>query len=212
VIIGDSYVTGTGAALQPALAALVPAAADYRNYAVGGTSMGNGQIPSQFDQALQANPDIKLVIMDGGGNDVLVLNRNCLNAGSSTDATCQQVVQTAIDVAAQLYQKMSDSGVKDAIYFNYPNLPTTSLLGGPTSNEILNYSYPLTQASCESSFATTGLRCHFIDLRPVFEGHADYIGFDGVHPTAAGQAAIAGAIQQKMQSACLGQTSGCCSP
>jgi len=212
VIIGDSYVTGASSpALQPALAAVVPQAASYRNYAVAGTSMGNGQIPSQFDTAAQQNPDIKLVIMTGGGNDVLVLNRQCLSAGSSTNAQCQGVIQTAIDAATTMFQKMNTVGVSDVIYFFYPHLPTTSLLGGPTANEILDYSYPLTKASCDDALAQVGVACHFIDLRPVFEGHTDYIGLDGVHPTAAGQTAIAGAIAQTMQRDCLGQTSGCCS-
>jgi lysophospholipase L1-like esterase len=212
VIIGDSYVTGASSpALQPALAALVPDAASYRNYAVAGTSMGNGQIPSQFDTAAQQNPDINLVIMTGGGNDVLVLNRQCLSAGSSTNAQCQGVIQTAIDAATTMFQKMHTVGVSDVIYFFYPHLPTTSLLGGAYANEILDYSYPLTKASCDDALAQVGVACHFIDLRPVFEGHTDYIGLDGVHPTAAGQAAIAGAIAQTMQRDCLGQTGGCCS-
>ena len=35
-------------------------------------SGGIGLIPPQFDTALAAHPTIKVVIMDGGGNDVLL--------------------------------------------------------------------------------------------------------------------------------------------
>jgi lysophospholipase L1-like esterase len=67
--------------------------------------------------------------------------------------------------------------------------------------------------------ATGGkLTCHFIDLRTPFGNSGvagtPNIGGDNVHPTAAGQAIIAGEIEKVMKASCLGQpvSSGCCTP
>jgi lysophospholipase L1-like esterase len=56
------------------------------------------------------------------------------------------------------------------------------------------------------------LRCHFVDLVPLFNGHADYIGSDGIHPTPAGAQVIGTAIWNTMKASCIGQAaaSACC--
>ena len=57
-----------------------------------------------------------------------------------------------------------------------------------TLNQTLDYAAPLARDVCENS---TALDCSFIDTRQPFEGHADYITADGIHPTAAGSEVIA---------------------
>jgi lysophospholipase L1-like esterase len=226
VILGDSYVIAyPDTLLEPRIEALARADGalgsdeTYRNYAVPGTSMGNGQIPSQFnDTAMAADPDIETVIMDGGGNDVLLGPSQCKEPGSSQDQTCKDVVQKGIDVAIELYKNMAEAGVKDVVYFFYPHIIDGGLFSGTKPNEILDYSYPLIEANCDDAEARLAgkLKCHFIDLRTPFEGHtADYINaFDGVHPTAAGADVIAEEIWNTMKSNCIAQptSKGCCTP
>lgn len=225
VILGDSYVTMyPDTLLEPRIEALArrdgaleAGGQGYRNYSVPGTSMANGQIPGQFTTAVRVDPDIKLVIMDGGGNDVLLGAPQCENWGSASNPACQAVVQRALDTAVELTADMFAAGVTDIVFFGYPHIPPNGLLTGIAPNEILDYSIPLSQKNCESAEDLTGgaLRCYFIDTRPLFGDTYRYINLvDGVHPTAAGADLIAEAIYSIMKDNCLGQpeSSGCCKP
>lgn len=242
VIMGDSYIAGFNSPpLQPALAALDPNAAGFRNYAVAGMSMASGGIPvgpppgikfipQQFDpEALTADPDIKLVIMNGGGNDIMLPpagTPDCKNmTTSTTDPGCLKVVQDALDEATRIVTEMAAKGVRDVIYFFYPHLPSVQGgLGGTEANVLMDFVYPKAKALCDSAETKSNgqLRCHFIDLRQPYEstgsvsgpGPWTNISVDGVHPTAAGQAISAKQIYDTMKAGCLGQSasSGCCQP
>jgi lysophospholipase L1-like esterase len=228
--VGDSYITG---ALSPALQAsldpilmMAGQVTGYTNKAVAGTAMaagGIGLIPPQYDSLV--GTDVRLVILDGGGNDILIPatgspGTNCKNmAGNSMTKACQDIISAALAAGATLMQKMADNGVKDVIFFGYPHVPP-STLGGTNGNELIDYATPLTKASCDGELMATGgkLTCHFIDLRTPFGNSGvagtPNIGGDNVHPTAAGQAIIAGEIEKVMKASCLGQpvSSGCCTP
>jgi hypothetical protein len=65
-----SYDVGTG--IQDSLRKV--SGQRYRVYGVGGTQLLNGQIPNQYSQAKRDYPNIKTVIMTGGGNDLLRSN------------------------------------------------------------------------------------------------------------------------------------------
>src|ERR1700742_634042 len=123
VLIGDSYITGFAGtpALQPALAQMDPDAMMWRNYAIAGISMAQGGIPlgapagvsyvpDEFTEAVGVDKDIKVVVMDGGGNDALLPPggspaANCKNeVNAGTDAACQMLVQTTLTAAEKLVQ------------------------------------------------------------------------------------------------------------
>jgi lysophospholipase L1-like esterase len=227
--IGDSYITGAlSPALQPTLDPILQAngaQSGYINKAVPGYAMGSGGIgliPPEFDQALLASTDIRLVILDGGGNDILlpaVGSPDCKDmVGSSMNAGCQAIVATAFAAAKTLMMHMAASGVRDVIYFFYPHIPPSTGLSGSNPNEMLDYAYPLASSLCAAAFSDTNgqLTCHFIDLRQPFASMGGYsnIGPDDVHPTQSGQTIIATQIWDTMKSACLGQppSSGCCAP
>jgi hypothetical protein len=60
---------------------------------------------------------------------------------------------------------------------------------------------PLLQGVCENSTAP----CHWLDLRPTFEGHySDYMQLDGI-PTDAGAQAAAAAVWEMITDSCLGK-------
>ena len=170
----------------------------YRNYAVSGTSMGNGQIPSQYTTtAKTVSKDIKVVIMDGGGNDVLILNPACLSAKpAASNASCVMTVDNALNTGKTLFQQMAADGVTDVVYFFYPAVPAVT-------GDILEYSQPKVLDMCNS---LTMPRCHFVSTREAFAGkNAQYIGIDGIHPTAAGAQVIADLIWDTMQKNCIAQ-------
>jgi lysophospholipase L1-like esterase len=229
-ILGDSYVTGAASpALQPALGKLDASVLHYKNYAVPGTSMATGGItgliPPQLDSALSFSKDIKFILMDGGGNDILICdagkfpgcNTQCNKAGSSSVQICKDIVNQASAAAEQMLEKESGSGIKDIIYFFYPHIPSNN--GG--FSEILDYSLPIAKQQCDGVLAKTNGKttCHFIDFVPIFQaagGDRNPANFaaDGIHPSQAGQDMMAKEINRVMKEQCIGQpaSSGCCQP
>jgi hypothetical protein len=230
VMIGDSYVnwiTHTFPTDMNAASGLSIA-----DYAIGGTSMGSGGIgliPPQFDTALQTHPNILAVIMDGGGNDILVPDTvqfpnggQCKNDGAQSPSIpdCQAIVQKALDAGAKLFAHMADSGVKDAIYFFYPHVPTNTWLA-TDPNGMLDYALPKIQAACDGAYEASlqvnpakPIRCHFVNMVPVFQGHPEYFANADLHPNSTGSKAMAAAIWARMKKDCVAQpaSSGCCSP
>jgi lysophospholipase L1-like esterase len=233
VMLGDSYLDPNWGDVGPTL--MADANAKYRPYYIGAASMAWGNpntqfyIPYQYDPMAKTdtsvmNPaDIKVVIMDGGGNDVLIGNTSCEQTAPPGNASCVTTVQSAIDKAQSEMHQMAADGVKSIVYFFYPHLDPAG--GGilstpaPTINDTLDYAYPLAeQICCGSAFTSTlssptcsgqpvpGTTCVFVDTRPSFEGHlADYIKSDHVHPTPAGAQVIADLVWKAMQDNCIAQ-------
>ncbi|HVU05282.1 MAG TPA: SGNH/GDSL hydrolase family protein [Polyangiaceae bacterium] len=230
VILGDSYVTGFGSpALQPELAKIISSIGQYPNYAGAGCSMASGgictglygNVPQQGTTALQQHPNTKLVIMDGGGNDILICSAVtypncaalCKAAGSSQQKVCTDIVDLAISTAGKLMTDSANAGVRDVVYFFYPHLPGANA----GYSEILDYAEPKAKALCDGAETTTGgkMRCHFVDMVEPFKaagGDGNPLNFagDSIHPSAAGQAIIAKAVTDVMKANCLGESSGCC--
>jgi hypothetical protein len=223
VLLGDSYVNWPSHNFPSDLNKL--AGQSYRLYAVGGFSMGSGGIgliPPELDQALAADPDIRTIVMDGGGNDILLPDTiqfpqggNCKNDPNAANVPdCQKIVQKALEAATSLMRRAATAGVKDVVYFFYPHVPEGTFLGGQHPNVMLDYAYPKVKSLCESAYAMTEgrLTCHFVDMIPVFQGHPDWFVPGDIHPNAQGSAAMAQAVWSKMQEDCIAQpsSSGCC--
>jgi hypothetical protein len=233
VMLGDSYLDAPWGDVGPTL--MMEANATYRHYYIGGASMAWGNPDTQFyipyqydpmaktDTSVTSPADIKVVIMDGGGNDVLIGNTSCEQTAPPGNASCVTTVQSAIDKAQSTMQQMAADGVKSIVFFFYPHLNPAG--GGilttpaPAINDTLDYAYPLAeQICCGSAFTSTlasptcsgqpvaGTTCVFVDTRPAFEGHlADYIKSDQVHPTPAGAQVISNLLWMAMQAHCIAQ-------
>jgi hypothetical protein len=225
-IIGDSYIDWVSHSFPTDLAELgggtgvwnaIPGRGGTM-YAVGGTAILTGDIPGQLDRLLNDHAGLKVIVMDGGGNDVLLnpAAQQCKATGSSRDATCQRIVTDTLAASEQMYNKAADAGVRDIVFFFYPEVPNGTLLGGPNPNEISEYARPMVAEACAGTEAKTGgrLRCHFVDMVPVFAGHSDYFAPLDLHPNFQGSAAMAEAVWTKMVEQCIGQqaSSGCCTP
>ena len=197
-----------------------------RNYAVAGYSMANGGIgkipPSS---AIQAGSDIKLIVMDGGGNDILLCdtgkfpgcNTICKMSGSSTQKVCLDIVSAATTTAAKMMTDAATAGVKDIVYFFYPHLPGANQGYNKRSTTTVAISRKRTATM---PFATTGtMTCHFVDNIDAFaamggdHNAANFVG-DSIHPSQQGQTINATNISNTMKAACVGQSadSGCCAP
>ncbi len=228
VVLGDSYI-----ALDPSylpgdthpfvrnLEELARAAGalgaddSYRRYAQSGASLAYGPfIPEQFEKAVQDDANIKVVIMDGGGNDVLVNNRACLEfkteAEIAANEGCVAAVDKAIEAGQKLFDRAVEAGVQAVIYFFYPHLPGLGRGGigaGTYPNTVLDYAVPRVKDFCVSQ---TKIPCHFIDMRGPFDSDGDgwsddgLINIDGIHPTAEGSKIMASEAWDVMQAQCIG--------
>jgi hypothetical protein len=208
----------------------------YRHYYLAGASLNYGSgafnIPYQFDTealtdtAVSMPTDIKVVIMDGGGNDILINNSQCLTTplASDTGNTCHTAIDGSLTRAQQLLTDMAGKGVKSIVYYFYPHLDAT-VAGHANANDWLDYAYPKGAALCcgASNVPSSGdLSCHgspaagadctWIDVRPEFTGHNDHTNAsaywfmaDNIHPTQPGADAISAKVWKAMQTYCIAQ-------
>ena len=161
-------------------AGALAAGTSYRNAAVSGQNL-NYIATTEWANATKGV--VKVVIMDGGGID-------CLASGSCS--TCASQFTT-------LLGKMATAGVQDVIYTRYPepgNPPGSNM----TEKACLDVVMPAMQAVCE---AAIGLRCHWVDLRPVWVD-GDVLN-DGLHPTPSGGDHVGDAIWAEMVRDCIAQ-------
>jgi len=162
----------------------------YRNVAAGGTSRlaaGPSSLDGQYSSALAGGAP-RVIVMDGGATDVL--NDDC--AGMLTPEC--PAASAALQGAEELFSRFARDGVEQVVYFFY---------GDPVENppleEGLNLLRPLLQNVCGHS----PVPCHWLDLRPIFAGHPEYVGVDGLVFTDAGATAAAAATFELMQARCV---------
>jgi hypothetical protein len=149
--------------------------------------LGNG-LADQYAAAAAEGP-VKVVIMTGGGADVLIGSCDVIAAD------CPLLVDAA-NAASALFERMANDGVEHIVYVFYPD-PTDATL-----REEVETLRPLLQSACEGSPTA----CHWVDLRPAFAGNeATYLNKEGTTPTTAGAQASAAAIWSVMQQECIAQ-------
>jgi len=157
VFIGDSFIAAPTSNIAYELEALMMQAGSSaysttpRFRQVVGATMA--AISMQYDTEHGLDPDIKVVVGNGGGNDVLVTDRSCLTQAPPANAGCAATVKNAVDGAAALLAKAEADGVEHFVYFFYPHEPLAGLYQGvaPAINDSLDYAEPMARAVCESS-------------------------------------------------------------
>jgi hypothetical protein len=220
IVIGDSYINWMSHTFPEDIKRV--SGQSWRMEAVGGFSMasgGLGSIPPEFYNSIARDPDAHTILMDGGGNDILLpdltraLPLECTSKGASAKANCQGIVQLALDKAKGLMSDAADKGIRDVVYFFYPHVPANTILSGSDPAEILDYTLPMVRDLCADAVNVTSgrLRCTLVDLVPLFEGHNDWYNGD-IHENATGSAAMADYIWKIMTDKCIGQKGpqACC--
>jgi hypothetical protein len=124
------------------------------------------------------------VVMDGGGIDCM----------SSSCSTCPDLFKGLLD-------KFVKEGVDQVIYTRYPepgNPPgsNTNLKGN------LDILMPKMETVCKGY---TGLKCYWVDLRPVWPAEKDKYTTDGLHPTKVGGQVVGDLIWAEMVKQCMAQ-------
>jgi lysophospholipase L1-like esterase len=175
ITIGDSWMNLIITGIEQSLAKA--SGRTYRNFAVPGTLVLNEQIPGQYASAKAADPDIKTVVMTGGGNDILT--------SSCTADACEPIVDDVAARLTELQMEMGADGVEDVIIIGY------TYPADEGKHASLDYSIMLSTMSC----LKTGMpRCHYIDSTML-----DITLQDGIHPNAAGYDLIGQKVWELMQ-------------
>ena len=186
--IGDSWIQipgnqYTGVRDLARQAGALGASENYVNRAVSGSPIGT--IISQYTTYQSGSTKAKVLVMDGGGIDVM--------QGGKTQASVDGVITKVKDHFAKV---ASDGTVKHIVYYLYPQLPAS----GPGADV-----GPKLEPGIEAACAASSVPCHFLYLEPLFTGHADYVGGDSLHPSQSGAGVIANAIWEIMQKNCIAQ-------
>jgi hypothetical protein len=163
----------------------------FRDYASSLNSIlatGSFQIANQWATA-RADGAARVVVMDGGATDVL--NLPC---GDVPEPDCPALAAAAVG-AEQLFAAFAAASVEDVVYFFYAD---------PPNNPALEASLDLLRPLLENACGRSRVACHFVDLRPAFAGHAEYVNADVVF-TEAGASVAADTIWPVMQDRCVGR-------
>jgi lysophospholipase L1-like esterase len=189
VTIGDSWMSntlGTGDAIEGALRRLTMQR--YRNYGVQGvlltqSGLFGAAIPTQYDQAKRVDPDIKTVIMTGGGNDIIqnaTVQSSCETGGDACVRTIMEIGMTL----NTLWTKMADDGVQDVVYIRYSDD------AGSTADNIRE------MGRMPPPICTTGkIRCHSLETTEAVMAQL----IDGIHPSQAANDRVAKMIVDYME-------------
>jgi hypothetical protein len=168
ITIGDSWMSYivNGGGIEAGL--LAASGQRYRTYGVAGTMLLDEVIPRQYASAKRADPDIKTVVMTGGGNDLLLTGMS----GAGCNAGCMSTIDKVGARLGELWKEMSADGVQDVVYFEYSR--------GGTNGPAVEYGIGKVREACDA--VPPPLRCHLIDSDTIIMMEL----LDGVHPTPSG--------------------------
>jgi len=180
----------------------------FRNYCVSGANFASDSAAttiSVVDQYATAKSDssiIKTVLMDGGGNDVLIPATafdpyNCKVDWweSGLSSNCKSLIDDVYVDMVNLFNQMGRDGVENLIYLGYYNLKN-GLIGCTSLNPAVAYGNAK-MAQAVANAAAGPVYREFIDPRSSMT--ASDITFDGVHPNDSGSAKLANLIWPILQ-------------
>lgn len=169
----------------------------YRSYYVSGAEMEGSfisNIPSQYNEAVRDNSNIRTIIMDGGGNDIQIGASAQCTSGVVT-ATCRAALQDALDAADELFQDMRDDGVENIVYMNY------FYIMDEDSKPAFDWMH--------DQMAALVLKHGGLVVDPMPYMNDDLIGSDNIHPTDEGSQMLANLIWDAMVANCIEQGDDC---
>jgi len=172
----------------------------FRNYTQSGAMLSGGILATAVDQqyadANNANGDISTVVMNGGGNDILIPAILLDPYGCRThwwrwniSRSCRNLVDNSYVNGVNLLNQMDADGVEDIIYLGYYDVPRSNanlLKAG-------NYGAKRLSEACANSVAN----CTFIDSRGTVP--PEHVLGDDIHPTAEGSRTLADLIWPLLQ-------------
>jgi len=198
ITVGDSIFDLNGV-IQATLEA--NAGETFRNYTQSGAEISGGalapSVESQYATANATNGAIDTVVMDGGGNDILIPATLFDPYGCRTRWYRWNPSQSCVNLLGDIYvsgvnllNQMDADGVQDVVWLGYYELP------GSNANltKILQLGDAYLDHACNT--ATTA-NCHYVSTLGTVP--ASQVEGDNIHPTPAGSVNLAGQIWPVLQ-------------
>ena len=193
VAIGDSIFALSGK-LQDNLEDY--AGESFRRYTLSGAELAGGiiatSIVDQYAIAKDDNPDIDTIVMDGGGNDILIpaimldpydCKTQWYEFGRLSQS-CKNLVDDVYVDAVNLLNTMQSDGVDNVVFVGYYHTKNALLLLD-SMEEAIDYGDLRLSQACAFSVAD----CTFVDPRSSIND-SDII-VDGIHPNSSGSRKLA---------------------
>jgi lysophospholipase L1-like esterase len=205
IFIGDSIFALSGE-IQNNLQVL--AGTTFRNYCISGANLASDNIATNIDVkeqyaiARSDNSNIKTIIMDGGGNDILIPATsfdpyNCKVDWweSGLSSTCKAFINDVYVEGVDLLNQLGRDGVQNVIFQGYYHLKN-GLVGTTTLNPAVDYGDTMLAKAVKN--ATAGPRYRvYIDPRTTIVD-SDIVS-DGIHPNSSGSSKLANLIWPKLK-------------
>lgn len=202
ISIGDSIFALSGE-IQDNLEA--DAGETFRQYTKSGAYLvgGIGLAPSvveQYEGAREDNANISTVVMDGGGNDILIPAvaldpHNCKTQWyqfGRLSSKCKAFIDDIYIEAVNFLNEMEADGVDNVVYLGY-YYTKNGLLLLDSLEEAVDYGDQALARACSNST----VNCTFVDPRSTIVD--DDILFDGIHPNSSGSQKLADLIWPELQ-------------
>lgn len=201
VVLGDSIFALSGE-IQENLHAY--AGGTFRNYTTSGAELIGGilapSVVEQYEMARGDDSDIRVVLMDGGGNDILIPAvaldpYDCLTQWyewGRLSWSCKNFIDDIyVDGVNELNQMHAD-GVSEVVYLGY-YYTKNGLLWVDDLEEAIDYGDGKLAQACQNAV----VNCTFVDPRSTIRDWD--IKIDGVHPTSTGSRKLADLIWPVLQ-------------
>lgn len=166
----------------------------YRSYYVSGAQIEDGpffldSVIEQYDDAVDDDPEIATIIMNGGSNDLLFESIAACPIFILT-RSCRNFIDDLIVSYTALLDDMRDDGVSDVIIVGYYNMPNAV--------DIWGYLNPAMEEMCnEANYG--GMNCYFVSTTEAFLGRIWLTLPDLVHPSLLGSRTLAELIWEVME-------------
>lgn len=173
----------------------------FRDYTQSGAELSGGalatSVEQQYADAKATDANINTVIMDGGGNDILIPAMTFDSYGCRTrwyrkniTSRCVDLIQDQYVNAVNLLNQMDADGVEGIVWLGYYELPR----GNANLTQALNLGDDLLGAACD---VTSNANCFFVDPRGTVP--ASQVESDDIHPTVEGSHNLAAQIWPVLQ-------------
>ena len=196
VFLGDSIFALSGK-IQENLHAR--AGGTFRNYTTSGAQLVGGilapSLPQQYDMAADDPVHSPIVVMDGGGNDILIPAialdpYDCKTQWyewGRLSRSCRNFIDDLYVEGVDLLNTMQADGVTDIIYLGY-YYTKNGLFALDSLEEAVDYGDGVLASACANAVVS----CTFVDPRSTIRD-SDII-VDGIHPSTSGSNKLADLI------------------
>ena len=173
----------------------------FRKYTLSGAQLatsgiGVAPVVEQYAQAKLDDADIRTIVMDGGGNDILIpvivqldpyrCKTRWYQRGKLS-SKCTEFIDDLYVEGVDLLNEMDSDGVENIIYLGY-YYTKNGIFPLKKLKESVDYGNETLAKACENST----INCTFVDPRS--EINNDDIILDGIHPASSGSRKLADLI------------------